>query len=147
MDTSAFPRYLNAWLLHPLAGAPDGRTELKALLDCCSPDVLYEDLPTAKVFEGHDGITRMCEGAYNWSSDVAATVLTRQTNGTLFAVETEWKGTNTAPIGDLPATGRRFALKMVSVGTLDDHGLVVEHRDYWDLAGFLAQVGIGPVAR
>lgn len=147
MDTSWFNRYVGAWLRHALAGAPDGEGELKALLDCCSPDVRYEDVPTAKVFDGHDGIRRMCEGAHNWSSDVEAAVLTRQTNGTLFAVETEWCGTNTAALGDLPATGRRFLLRMVSVGTIDDQGLVTEHRDYWDLASFLAQVGVGPASR
>ena len=146
MDTSRFDRYVSAWLLHALAGAPDGAGDLKALLDCCGPDVRYEDVPTAKVFEGHDGVRRMCEGAHNWSSDVEATVPTRQTNGTLFAVETEWRGTNTAALGDLPATGRRFTLRMVSVGTIDDQGLVTEHRDYWDLASFLAQVGVGPAS-
>ncbi len=146
MDTSRFDRYVGAWLLHPLAGAPDGEGELKALLDCCSPHVRYEDVPTARVFEGHDGIRRMCQGAYNWSSDVEATVLTRQTNGSLFAVETEWRGTNTAALGDLPATGRRFTLRMVSIGIIDDEGLVTEHRDYWDLASFLAQLGVGPAA-
>ncbi|MDT5350143.1 MAG: SnoaL-like polyketide cyclase [Mycobacterium sp.] len=124
MDTSGFDRYVDAWLLHPLAGAPDGGNELKALLMCCSPDVRYEDVPTATVFEGHDGLTRMCQGAHNWSSDVQATaVLTRQTNGKLFAVETEWRGTNTAPVGNLPATGRRFTLRMLSVGAVDHQGL------------------------
>jgi hypothetical protein len=33
---------------------------------------------------------------------------------------------------------------MASVGTIDARGLVAEHRDYWDLAGFLAQVGVQP---
>ena len=32
---------------------------------------------------------------------------------------------------------------MVSVGSMDDRVLVAEHRDYWYLAGFLAQVGMG----
>jgi steroid delta-isomerase-like uncharacterized protein len=147
MDTLWFDRYVGAWLLHPRAGAPAGESELKALLDCYSPDVRYEDVPTAIVFEGHDGIKRMCEGAHNWSSDLEATAVTRQTNGTLFAVETEWKGTNTAATGDHPATGQRFTLRVLSVGTTNDQGLVTEHRDYWDLASFLAQVGTGPGSR
>lgn len=42
--------------------------------------------------------------------------------------------------GDLLATGRKFTLRMLSVGTADDEGLVTEHRDYWDFAGFLAQI-------
>ena len=147
LDTSVFDRYLDAWLLHPMAGAPDGDSELEQLLDCCSPEMRYEDVPTASVYEGHEGMKRMCEGAYNWLSDVGAAVVTRQNSGALFAVETVWRGTNTAAIGEHPATGRRFALRMVSVGTIDDHGLVAEHRDYWDLASFLAEIGIGPASR
>jgi hypothetical protein len=68
MDTSWFDRYVGAWLLHALAGAPEGEGELQALLDCCSPNVRYEDVPTARVFQGHDGIRRMCEGAHHWSA-------------------------------------------------------------------------------
>lgn len=64
----------------------------------------YEDVPTANVYDGHEGMRRKCQGAYNWSSDVEAAVLTRQTNGSLFAVESLWSGTNTAAIGDHPAT-------------------------------------------
>jgi steroid delta-isomerase-like uncharacterized protein len=144
LDTSWFDRYVSAWLLHPVAGSPEGKGELKALLDCCSPNVRYEDVPTATVFEGHDGMRRICEGAYKWSSDIEPAVVTRQTNGKLFAIETEWRGTNTTALGDLPATGRRFTLRTLSVGSIDDQGLVTEHRDYWDLAGFLAQIGAGP---
>jgi hypothetical protein len=32
------------------------------------------------------------------------------------------------------------------IGTMDDHGLAKDHRDYWDRAGFLAQIGIGSAA-
>jgi hypothetical protein len=140
MATTWFDRYLNAWLLHPVAGSPGGGDDLRKLLNCCSPDIRYEDVPTATVYEGHGGIERMCMGAYNWSSDVKATaVLTRLTSGKLFSVETEWKGTSTTAIGDLPATGRSFVLRQLSVGATDDQGLVTHHRDYWDLASFLAQ--------
>jgi dihydrofolate reductase len=48
---------------------------------------------------------------------------------------------------ELVESRRRFALRMVSVGTIDDQGFVTEHRDYWGLASFLAQVGIGPASR
>ncbi len=144
MDSSWFDRYVSAWLLHALAGAPDGQDALSALLDCYSPDVVYEDVPTATVFSGREGVARMCEGAYNWSSDVRAKVVTQQTNGTLFAVETEWTGTNTAPVGDIPATGRTFMNRMLSVGAVNENGHVIQHRDYWDLTGFLTQIGVQP---
>jgi hypothetical protein len=43
-----------AWLLHSVAGE-DG-SGLTELLDCCSPDVRYEDLPTVSLFEGDEVI-------------------------------------------------------------------------------------------
>jgi steroid delta-isomerase-like uncharacterized protein len=144
MDSSWFDRYVDAWLLHPWAGTREGEGELKALFDCFSPTVRYEDVPTASVFEGHDGIEQMCKLAHEWSSDLEAKVLTRQTTGKLFAFETETSGTNTAAMGGLPATGRRFVLRGVSVGSVDGQGLVAEQRDYWDLGSFLVQVGVLP---
>jgi hypothetical protein len=107
-----------------------------------SPGVRYEDVPTGMVFVGHDGVKEMSEGAYQWSSDMAFKVVTRQTNGLLYAFEVETTGTNTGAMGSTPATGRPFALRGVSVGTVSGDGLVEEHRDYWDLGGFLIQIGI-----
>ncbi|HTT87372.1 MAG TPA: nuclear transport factor 2 family protein [Acidimicrobiales bacterium] len=133
---------VDAWLLHPVAGAPEGEKELATLLACFNPDARYVDVPTGSVFEGHDGIRHMCQLAHHWSSDIEATVFTRQTDGTMFAFETEVTGTNDAALGDLPATGRPFVLEGVSVGTVDGDGLVTSQRDYWDLGSFLAQVGL-----
>jgi hypothetical protein len=96
------------------------------------------------VFTGLDGIGQMCAGAHDWSSDLACKVLTQQTNGSMYAFENETTGTNTGAMGPMPATGRRFVLRAVSVGRVSDDGLVVEHRDYWDLGSFLTQIGVLP---
>jgi hypothetical protein len=144
MDASWLDRYIDAWLLHPVAGTVEGESELKSLLKFFSPEAIYEDVPSSSLFQGHEGIKEMCELANQWSSDLDFNVLTRQTNGSLFSFETETVGTNSSPLGDLPATGRRFVLRAVSVGQVDDAGLVREHRDYWDLGSFLTQIGVLP---
>jgi hypothetical protein len=141
VDAAGLGRYVDAWVLHRVAGTPDGEAELAALVACCSPTVHYEDVPAAAVFTGHAGIRQMCELAAQWSSDLEFTVRTRQTDGTQFAFETQTTGTNTMAIGALAATGRRFTLRGVSAGSVDGDGLVVEHRDYWDLGSFLGQIG------
>jgi hypothetical protein len=141
MDNSWLDPYVDAWALHAIAGKPDGIRELEALLDRVSTDVRYEDVPTAAIFNGHAGITEMCETAHQWSTDRQVRVLTRQTDGLLFALETEVSGTNTMALGGLPATGRTFVLRGVSVGRPSADRLVCEHRDYWDLGSFLMQVG------
>ena len=98
----ALDRYIDAWLLHPVAGTSGGANELESLLRFFSPKVIYEDVPSSSVFEGHKGIEQMCEPANQWSSDLDFNVLTRQTNGSLFSFETETVGTNTSTLGDSP---------------------------------------------
>ena len=144
MDASWLDRYVEAWVLHAVAGTVQGEDALASLLSFFSSDVRYEDVPSAAVFEGHDGIRQMCETANRWSSGLEFNVLTRQTDGSMFSFETETLGINSSPLGDLPATGRRFVLRAVSVGRVDDNGLVREHRDYWDLGSLLTQIGALP---
>jgi steroid delta-isomerase-like uncharacterized protein len=56
------------------------------------------------------------------------------------------RGTHTAtlagPAGDLPATGRRVALRLAEVFRLRD-GKIVELRYYFDAFSFLQQLGVG----
>jgi hypothetical protein len=144
IDADWLNRYIEAWLLHPHAGGPDGTDALERLVQFMSPSLRYEDVPSGMVFTGHDGVGQMCVAAREWSSDLAINVLTQQTNGSLYAFEGETTGTNTGAMGPMPATGRRFVLRGVSVGRVSDDGLVVEHRDYWDLGSFLTQIGMLP---
>ena len=144
MDDSWLDRYADAWVLHRVAGTTEGEDEPQSLLSFFSSKVRYEDVPSATLFEGHAGITQMCDLANQWSSDLGFTVLTRQTDGSQFSFETETTGTNSSPLGDLPATGRTFVLRGVSVGRVDDRGFVREHCDYWDMGSFLVQIGVLP---
>jgi hypothetical protein len=141
MDSSWLDRYVDAWVLHAVAGSANGTGELATLLGLVSPDIRYEDVPTGALFTGHNGLTDMCRAAHGWAADLAFTVLTRQTDGHLFALETETAGTSSSADGEAPDGGRTFLLRGVSVGRAGSDGLVSEHRDYWDLGSFLAQVG------
>ncbi len=138
MGVTWLDRYVEAWAAHPRAARPGGRL-FGDLLGCLSTNVRYEDVPTAAVFVGHDGIRQMCEAADRWSPDLEITVLTRQTDGSMFALETRITGTPGQPLDGQVV--HRFELRGVSVGSLSEDGLVGEHRDYWDLGSYLAQVG------
>jgi hypothetical protein len=144
MDARWLSSYLEAWELHPLAGTAGGENALKQLVQFMSPGVRYEDVPSDMLFSGHDGVAEMCALAQQWSSDLAFHVLTQQTDGSMYAFEVEVTGTNTGDMGPLPATGRPFLLRSVSVGRLSEEGLVEEQRDYWDLGSFLRQIGVLP---
>ena len=57
----------------------------------------------------------------------------------------EWilKGTHNGAAGPFPPTGKPFAIRGASVGTRQD-GKIKTNHDYWDMASFLAQLGLAP---
>lgn len=141
MDDAWLDRYIDAWIPHPQAGGPDGEALLAALLAFMADDVIYEDVPTGE-FRGHSGVREMCRGAYTMSTDMTFDIVSRQISGRMYAFEAVGRGTNDGTIGPIPETGKRFELRGASIGSINESGLLSVHRDYWDLAGFLGQLGI-----
>ncbi len=137
--------YFAAWARHAQASEPiSGMADRERLLAFVAPDVRYEDVPTGQIFTGHDGVIRMGAQALIMASDIRFTCISAQESGDQFAFETETHGTNTGAVGPFPATGKPFVLRGVSIGTRTPQGTVVSHKDYWDLAGYLRQIGLLP---
>ena len=135
--------YFAAWARHAQASDPvGGRADRERLLAFMAPEVVYEDVPTGAVFRGHDGVIEMGRLALTMAKDLRFVCVSAQASGDRFAFETETRGTNTGAVGALPATGRAFVLRGVSVGRRSPDGRVVEHRDYWDLMAYLRQIGL-----
>lgn len=65
------------------------------------------------------------------------------TDGESFAIEWTFAGTNDRPDerAGMPATGRHFEVPGATIGRLRD-GTVVEARTYWNMAAYLAQLGL-----
>lgn len=145
MEEGWVDRYFKAWARHAQASDPNtGQVELALLLSYMSKDIRYEDVPTGLVFIGHDGVREMGAQALQMAADLHFTLVSGQASGNQFAFETETRGTNTGAVGAIPATGKPFLLRGVSVGRLSPDGKVVSHKDYWDLAGYLRDVGLFP---
>jgi steroid delta-isomerase-like uncharacterized protein len=137
--------YFAAWARHAQASDPDGgRADREHLLAFMAPDVVYEDVPTGAVFHGHEGVIKMGHLALTMAPDLRFVCLSAQASDDRFAFETETHGTNTGSLGALPATGKAFVLRGVSVGRRSPEGKVLEHRDYWDLMAYLRQIGLAP---
>jgi hypothetical protein len=144
MDTGWLDKYLDAWVKHPLAGGPDGSEALKQLVSLMTEDVRYEDVPSHLVWEGHHGVARMCKGAFHLASDLTIDIVSRVTDGRMFAFESLGTGTNTGAVGSTAATDLPIEIRALSIGSVSSDGLVESHRDYWNIGDLLAQVGAMP---
>ena len=145
MSTTGAREELTAWFDSYLAAL--NAHDIPAVLEFMSDDVVYADMAVGERMEGRvatgEFLGRM---ATDVSSDYRFDNEQVLVDGESFALV--WTMSGTKDRGDeragVPATGRRFQVPGVSIGRLRG-GKVVEQRDYWNMAGFLAQVGLMPV--
>jgi len=111
-----------------------------------SEDSVYEDLAIGERIEGRDNIREFASQMESkLSSDYSFEYRGIVGDGEGYALEWTMSGThdNGDPEHGMPATGRSFQIRGVSVGQVRD-GWIVQNRDYWNLANFLQQVGLMP---
>ncbi len=126
--------YLDAWNSHDAA----------KVVAFMADDATYEDLALGQLHEGHAAISAFVDEAEQFSKDYQFTSISEHASGDRYVFEWEMFGTNTGEAGGLPATNRPYRIRGVSVGWLDTSGKIETNRDYWNMAEYLAQVGILP---
>ena len=127
-------RYLDAWNAHDPA----------AVARHMADDAIYEDVALGRVLHGPSEIAKFVEEATRASSNFRFEVVSLITTDSYYANEWVMLGTNDRALPGVPATGRSFRVRGASVGKLDPSGLIVENRDYYNLAELLTQLGIPP---
>lgn len=126
--------YLDAWNAH------DGR----AVASFMAEGGTYEDVALGEVHTGREDIAAWVDGmAPQLSSDYHFETVSIIQSGDAYAAEWVMSGTHDGSEGMLPATGKRFSIRGVSVGVLES-GRIRRNVDYWDMAGFLSQIGMSP---
>jgi steroid delta-isomerase-like uncharacterized protein len=95
-----------------------------------------------------DGVREMLQGYVTGFPDNRFEVKNALEVGDQVALEGDWVGTHTGPMPlpggqSLPATNRKVRAPFVTIFRISE-GRIASHRSYWDLAGFLAQLGLGP---
>lgn len=106
--------------------------------------VTYEDVPLGETNHGRADVREFWARLVpEWSSDVQMVLLRHFETDTDYAVEWIFKGTHDGTAGQLPATGKPFAVHGLSIGRLEN-GLIKENKDFWNMAEFLGQVGLMP---
>lgn len=135
-DNSWIGEYLDAWSAH------DGAAVASFMAD----DVVFEEVTFGEVCHGPAEVQAFADGvADTFSSDYRFVLDSGYSTDSWFAAEWTISGTHDGTSPELPPTGRRFSLRGASVGTLRDGKIAVNH-DYWNMADFLAQVGLLPTA-
>ncbi len=54
------------------------------------------------------------------------------------------EGTNTGPLGDAPATGKRYAIKYCEIYRFNEAGEIAGDEAYFDQLSMLRQLGLAP---
>lgn len=131
MDRRAFAE---AWNSH----------DWDAVVGFFATDAVYEDRAMHEHRQGREAIRGwLAESTRTFSSDYAFELADSFETEDRYAIEWVWRGTHDGSSERLPATGKRFEVRGVSVGRLES-GKIVENHDYWDATGFLMQVGLMP---
>ena len=134
MDAAWLERYFKAWARHAQATDPKtGADDMARLLSFLSPEIRYEDVPTAQTFVGAQGMREMGAQALAMAADLNFTFVSGVADKTHFAFENECRGT--------AGNGKAFLLRAVAIGRIGPDGKVISHKDYWDLAGYMRQMG------
>lgn len=104
-------------------------------------DGVYEDVPPGISYRGPEEIKGFLKAIWSWAPDIEFHLTSVAVLGDRAVVEWTMTGTQTGPIGAIPASGNAFSVRGASVLELRD-GKVLRNRDYYDLASLVTQFGV-----
>jgi steroid delta-isomerase-like uncharacterized protein len=122
------------------------RHDSAAVVAMMSEEIEVVDTAFGGVFKGRRAVRQLLDGMYdNLSSDFQFVVKKVVEAGESYAFEWVLSGTNDRanPDAHLPATGKKFEIPGLTIGVRSG-GLIMENRDYWNVAAYLTQVGLMP---
>jgi steroid delta-isomerase-like uncharacterized protein len=128
--------YVDAWNAH----------DVPRVLTLMTDDVVWVDQTLGERVEGAEAVREFLGTLETTlSSDFQMEAGQSVWDERAYAFEWTLSGTNDRadPQHGLPATGRHFTIPGVSIGVLRD-GMIAMNKDYWNLAGYLMQVGLMP---
>ncbi|WP_052745984.1 ester cyclase [Allosalinactinospora lopnorensis] len=129
-------QYLDAWNRH----------DLESVTAFMTDDVVFIDTPLGQRLVGRAEVRTFIDSLRaNFSTNYQITPGLIITTDEAYSYEWVSVGTNDCDNTELgvPATGKPFEIRGISIGVLKD-GKIKENRDYWDVAGYLKQVGLMP---
>ena len=127
-------RYLAAWSRH----------DAQAVAAFVTDDVDFEEVTLSERLHGKAAVADFVDRFTNtFSSDYHFELTSELTTTDRLAAEWTITGHHDRDSPTLPATHKPFTIRGVTIARLDD-GKLSASRDYWDMAGFLRDVGLLP---
>ena len=109
-----------------------------------APNGMDEEIGTGRRFTPHEAV----ENASAWKQafpDARGTITTKIVDGDKGAAEIVWRGTNRGPLMGHPPTNKAITVRAVVVLETQG-GKIVRSSHYIDVAGMMAQLGMGAAA-
>lgn len=120
---------------------------LEGIFAILDPAMQLIDVGLGRTFHGRDGFLEWLDPWEKGAPDGKAFLKSLIHQGDLVAVEHSHRGTHTGPfatpMGVIPASGRAMEVQFCEVFELKN-GMIAVWRNYWDLWGFLQQLGVSP---
>lgn len=124
------------------------RADLEAWLSHFAPDAVVRDPQHPDPIVGRDALRQNFQELHAAFSDVRVVEHTIVEDGATFAFQGAIRATHTGaipgPDGELPPTGRTVEVPMAFFVEADDQGRVAREWRYYDLSGWMRQLGVSP---
>ncbi len=130
---SMFQEYIDAWNSH----------RVDRILAFFADDCVYENHALGAAYRGKEEIGAWAADSFAGIPDMTLELSSLFSSGRWVGCEWVMTGTHTGDLPGLPATGKRFSVAGGSIAEVVG-GKIVRNADYWDLAGFLHQLGVLP---
>lgn len=120
-----------------------GRKDAATFLELFSPDIVYDDVPLAKVLRGHDEFKQFYDVSIVAFPDLYMDLIAAVADDTKGAAEWTLSGTflgETEMMGK--PTGKSFEVRGTSFINFDN-GKISYLADYWNMVSLTEQLGIG----
>jgi steroid delta-isomerase-like uncharacterized protein len=104
-------------------------------------DFTVTDFPSGQSITGREAFKGFLGMWAQVASDGQLTDLQFYDAGDRVTCEGVFAGTNDGPFGEMPATGKPFTMPLCCVWAFNDTGGIVTQHAYYDVMGFMVQLG------
>ncbi len=116
------------------------KTDLALVDEIIAPDFVIRSPFLPEPVVGIESYKKMITNTANTFSDFNAVIEELTVKGDRIWCRFTMSGINTGPLGELPATGKKFHVTGMAI-TRIDNGKIAEDETYWNVLGFYQQMG------